>query len=161
MKSLSEQANSVTSEMLQVYDESELYVELALITKDLQENPEEGIELAPQRRLLVEQTEVDMEQWKELGKKIFNRWNNALYELICGSESDDKKDRQDIVALFASEVTLAGGIAVILTSTFGVAPAVAVIIGTIVVKRFFKPAYEEACVFWKENLSKSSVEIAI
>ena len=76
------------------------------------------------------------------------------YKLICGSETEDQKDRKDLMKAFSTndEVTIATALSVLLVTNLGLAPAIAAVVAALLVKRFFRPAYEEFCQTWKKNL---------
>jgi biopolymer transport protein ExbB/TolQ len=51
---------------------------------------------------------------------------------------------------------VAAYLATALVATFGLAPAIAAAIAAIVVRRFFKPAYQEFCKAWSERIAKAT-----
>lgn len=151
MKNMRQQANLVTNELLENFDENELYVELGLRMKTMEEDPSQGISFEPGLRFSTEEAMLDKEDWGRIGREIFNRWHVNLYGLICGSEPDDIGDRDK---LFGDSNLLAGAIAVLLITSFGVQAAIAAVIAAIIVKRFFNPVYEVFCEEWKGHLPK-------
>ena len=89
---------------------------------------------------------------KVLGQRILRRWNRSAYEVICGDDPDDAKAREDVkkaIGLGDAAVIGAGSYALI---GIGLMPALAPVVAAILVKKFFKVAASEVCVFWKENL---------
>ncbi len=90
---------------------------------------------------------------KDLGRRIFRRWNREAYDLICGGDPVDEKDREKVRNSFGlGDAAVAGSISALLIGSFGVAPTIATVIAALIIKRFFRPAYEETCNVWKEKL---------
>ena len=89
---------------------------------------------------------------RDVGSRIFRRWNKEAYKLMCGKDPDDSKQRTELTkAIGLGDVAVATA----LTSALiyiGAAPAIATIIAAIIVKRFFASALDEFCEIWKENL---------
>ena len=139
-----------------LFDEKELdelYRLLGYQIDLLETHPEETTAFAP-RMIRAGEAEAGVD-WETIGKRIFHRWNVSVYKLICGSDEENKEIRDEITDLFTNKYTLIGGLAVLLTTQFGVAPAVATLIATIAIKRFFDPALEEVCVVWKASLPET------
>ena len=94
-----------------------------------------------------------LDDLRDLGGRIFRRWNRELFKLVCGGSDDDGKDRESVLeALGLGDVALGGVLATILIGSFGVAPAVATVVGALIVRRLGSPAAEEICGFWEEKL---------
>ena len=89
---------------------------------------------------------------KVLGGKIVRRWNRSAYELACGTDPDDSKSREDLQK--ALGIGEGAAIAVLTAGLIGVGlmAALAPLIATIIVKKFFNPAYGEFCGYWKQKL---------
>lgn len=99
------------------------------------------------------QPENFSETFQELGQRVVIRLSKELYQLLCGQNPNDKGDRQKIAeALGLGEVTTAATLASVLVSSFGIAPAIAIIVSVIMVKRVCAPTLEEACKLWEEKL---------
>lgn len=133
-------------------DEDQLLEQLgmrsATVTRDLKRSAEIQLELGP----------VDLEtmgikdDMKELGKRILRRWSRSAYELTCGSDPDDAKTRADLEkALGIGEAAAIGVLSGALIG-IGLMPALAPVLATLLVKKFFNPAYGEFCAYWKEKL---------
>ncbi len=86
-----------------------------------------------------------------LGKRIVNRWNKALHEVVCGESGDDVV-KNKIRSALGSKEALAVAITGMLISAFSVAPAVAAIVGLLLGRILLPQAGEEICAFWKEKL---------
>ena len=96
------------------------------------------------------------EALRQLGARIYQRWEREAFGLVCGTGSGDEGDRKELSEAFGVGGTaVAAMITAGLASTFGLAPAIAAVIAAIVVKRFLRPAYEEFCVVWGERLAQA------
>jgi hypothetical protein len=92
---------------------------------------------------------------RQLGARIYQRWEREAFGLVCGAGSGDGADRKKLAEAFGVGGTaVAAMIAAGLASTFGLAPAIAAVIAAIVVKRFLRPAYEEFCGVWGDRLGQ-------
>jgi hypothetical protein len=97
-----------------------------------------------------------LDDLRELGRRVLRRWSRELYRVACGGEDEDGRDRESILkSLGLGDVALGGAIASILVGSFGVAPAVATVVGALIVKRLGGPAAEELCRFWGESLEEA------
>lgn len=133
-------------------DESQLYEQLGLRAKAISENPEKAGSFAPEVTY-DESLMGPKEILKDLGQRLFQRWNVEAYNLICGADDSDAQDRKDIANAFGiNQVMVGAAISGILVANFGLAPAIAAVIAAIALKRFFRPGYEEFCKVWKKNL---------
>lgn len=91
----------------------------------------------------------------DVGKKVFKRWQKAIYELVCGSGATDVEARQSILSALKlnSPDALATAITLALVTYFSVGPAIAVIVGVLFAKVLFPPIGEEVCTFWKGKIA--------
>jgi len=84
-----------------------------------------------------------------LGQRIFLRWSVALHALVCGSESDDKSLRAEIIAALVSK---GGGAAAIiagsLVAAFGISQTLAALISVVLLRVIVAPVQEELCATW-------------
>jgi len=89
---------------------------------------------------------------KVLGGKIVRRWNRSAYELACGTDPDDSRSREDLQR--ALGIGEGAAIAALTAGLIGIGlmAALAPLIATIIVKKFFNPAYGEFCGYWKQKL---------
>jgi|KBSMisStandDraft_5_1062788.scaffolds.fasta_scaffold559134_1 hypothetical protein len=89
---------------------------------------------------------------KVLGGKIVRRWNRSAYELACGTDPDDSRSREDLQK--ALGIGEGAAIAALTAGLIGIGlmAALAPLIATIIVKKFFNPAYGEFCGYWKQKL---------
>jgi hypothetical protein len=132
-------------------DESRLLETLGARLQAIESNP--SLAGSYEITLPYAQPEEFRETVKELGERTLHRLSRELYKLLCGKKQDDEDDRNKIAhALGLGEAEIAATLATILTSGFGVSPAIAIIVAVIVVKRIFAPTLEEACNLWEEKL---------
>ena len=131
----------------------------------------EGAVLAPGRRLrlmgqepamsgkLVVPSGKDLEalgpvdDLKALAIGFFNRFSVEAYHVICGGAKQDDPDHKKMVEAFGlDKQTVAAFLTTLLVTNLGLAPLVATAVAALIVRLFFKPAYEEMCAFWKGKL---------
>ena len=139
-------------------DEKQLYEILGIREKAIESDPDKRNLIDPQ----VTYDEAQMgtkEEVLELGQNIFERWALETYKLACGSEDTDLEERKKLVtASGVSEVAIASAITGLLITELAVPAALAPVIAAIVVRRFFRPAYEEFCKVWEKKLPKATNE---
>jgi hypothetical protein len=89
---------------------------------------------------------------RELGEKILKRWERSAFDIMCGSDANDLKARNEIKgAIGLGEAAVIGVLSTGLIG-IGLMPALAPVVAAIVVKKFFNPAYEVFCETWKKRL---------
>lgn len=93
----------------------------------------------------------------ELGRRIFARWSLALHQFLCTPSKADQDLRDDLLRVICNRETggaalLAGGIVAI----FGASPAVAMVVGALVMKIFVAPTAQELCATWQSRLNETS-----
>jgi hypothetical protein len=145
------QARSAISELMDAEDD-QLFTELGIRACAMERDPNVAGSFTP--NAAFDGTSMGpLDTVKELGQRLFKRWNVEAYKLLCGDNPDDEKTRDEIKsALSLGDAAFGAALASALISTFGLAPALAAVIGAILVKRFFKPAHEEVCAVWKTKL---------
>jgi hypothetical protein len=132
-------------------DEGQLYEQLGIriqaITKDL------NIAGSLEPHVVYDGSIMGpLDDVRELGRRVFKRWNKEAHELICGTKVEDRQERESVLAaLGGGDVAVAAALTALLIHV-GLAPALAPVVAAIVAKRFFHPAYDEFCAIWKENL---------
>ena len=87
------------------------------------------------------------------GQQLLKRLNSGLYDLMCnplGSDSETEKVLDEVIN--QNYVKAAGMLAPLLVSGLGLAPAIATLIATLVVKKIAKAGSEEICKSWKASL---------
>ena len=98
------------------------------------------------------------------GRRLFNWINPAAYKLLCtpleGEGSD--KTMQELVKLLDQDLEknvakAAGMLAPFLTANLGLAPAIAALVSTLIIKRVSKEVSKFTCDAWQETLTSSDV----
>jgi hypothetical protein len=155
MTDLAVQAKPAVEKLL-LGDETQLYEQLGIRAKAIAEDPGKGSSFEPD--VTYDETKMGLkEDVLNFGKKLFKRWNEQAYKIMCGTDPEDQKDREELKKAFnVSEVSVAATLSALLVTNFGLAAAVAAVIAAIVIKRFFRPSYEEFCKFWKSKIGDDS-----
>ena len=134
-------------------DETQLYEQLGIRVTAMTQEPALAGDYSPDLRS-EELAMGPLEDLRKLGQRIYGRWEKETYSMVCGQSTEDAADRKSIVDAFGIGGTaVAAYLATALVSTFGLAPAIAAVIAALVVRRFFRPAYQEFCGAWSERLS--------
>jgi hypothetical protein len=152
MSNLNAQAEAAVASLIES-DESQLYEQLGIRARAIEQNPAVAGSFDPP--VTFDAAAMGpIEDIRNLGIRIFRRWEKEAYGLACGKSADEAADRKAIGEAFGIGVTaVAALITTALVNAFGLAPAIAAVIAAIIVKRFFRPAYQEFCEFWGERLS--------
>lgn len=142
------------AEKLQQSSEAELFAELGIRDRAVAQDAS----LASHYDLKPASEEAVMglrEDAAEFGRQLFARWEKEAYQLLCGGASGDTEDRKKLADAFGvSEVLVSASIASALVGSFNLAAPIAAVIAALVVKRFFRPGYEEFCRFWGKKLDQ-------
>lgn len=155
MSVLLEEAEAAVALLIES-DESQLYEQLGIRVKAIEQNPEIAGSFDPS--ITYDQVAMGpLDSVRNLGWRICQRWERSAYDLVCGTSVTDEGDRKSVADSFGINGTaVAALMATLLVSHFGVAPAIAAVIGAIIVKRFFRPAYQEFCAFWGERITRTT-----
>ena len=134
--------------------EDQLYEQLGIRMKAVASDPAIAGSYDPQ--VTYDGTAMGpLDDVRELGRRLFRRWNREAYKLICGGELDNAEDRKKLLAAFSGgDVAVGAMLASLFVSGLGMAPALAAIVAALVLKYFFRPAYGEFCGLWQEKLPK-------
>lgn len=137
-------------------DEDQLFEQLGIRARAIEVSPAVAGEFDP--IIVFDGVAMgSMDTVRELGRRIFQRWEKDTYSLICGTGDADEAERQEIANAFGvGGPAVAALIAAGLVSTFGVAPAIGAVVAAIIVKRFLRSAIQEFCIVWGENLNKEA-----
>jgi hypothetical protein len=151
MASLKEQAASAIEKLMQS-DPDQLYSELGLRQKAILENPQVAGLFDPDISYDAPFA-GPLDVLKEFGQNLFDRLSKSVYDLICGTGSENEEDRKKIeVAISLGATATATALASLLVGSFFLAPAIAAVVATIAVKLFFKATYGAFCDTWKKHL---------
>lgn len=154
MSDLTSQAEPVVENWIEA-EEDQLYERLGILDQAIQKDPEKKKFFDPE--VTYNQAQMGAkEDVLNLGKSIYDRYAVEAYKLACDADDEDRKKL--IAASGMSEVAIGGILAGLLISQLAVPAAFAPIIATIVVKRFFRPVYEDFCKVWKKNLPQDSAQ---
>ncbi|CAC5341194.1 MULTISPECIES: hypothetical protein [Planktothrix] len=87
------------------------------------------------------------------GKHFLKQLNSGLYDLMCNPLGSDPETEKVLDEVINQNYTKAAGIlAPVLVSGLGLAPAIATLIATLVVKKIAKAGSEAICKSWKASL---------
>ena len=87
------------------------------------------------------------------GKNFLKQLNSGLYDLMCNPLGSDPETEKVLDEVISQNYTKAAGIlAPVLVSGLGLAPAIATLIATLVIKKIAKAGSEEICKSWKASL---------
>ncbi|MCB8766053.1 hypothetical protein L2E68_01825 [Planktothrix agardhii 1029] len=87
------------------------------------------------------------------GQQLLKRLNSGLYDLMCNPLGSDSETEKVLDEVINQNYTKAAGIlAPLLVSGLGLAPAIATLIATLVIKKIAKAGSEEICKSWKASL---------
>jgi hypothetical protein len=152
MTGMREEAESAVAPLIES-DEPQLYEQLGIRVAAIEQRPEIAGSFDPS--IVFDEVAMGpLDSVRELGRRIFQRWERSAFDLVCGTILTDEGDRKSLADAFGINSTAAAALmATLLVSQFGVAPAIAAVIAAIIVKRFFRPAYQEFCTFWSERIT--------
>lgn len=101
------------------------------------------------------------------GQRLFNWISPAAYKLLCTPMGGDSSDEtmQQLVKLLDEDLETniakaAGMLAPFLTANLGLAPAVAALVSTLIIKRVAKGTSKFACESWQKILPASDGAVA-
>jgi hypothetical protein len=151
MPDLNEQAQAAVEKLLKA-DEDQLYEQLGMRARAMAQDPAKSGSFQPQVSYEAAQMGFK-EDVKDFGQRLFKRWNVEAYNLVCSTQAEDQQVRSDLLSAFGvSDAAVAAVVASLLVTQLGVAPAIAAVVAALVIKRFFRPAYEEFCITWKKSV---------
>jgi hypothetical protein len=150
MPDLTQQAQPAVEKLLKA-DESQLYEQLGIRAKAMAQDPAKSGSFEPQ--VTYEAAQMGLkEDVKDLGQRMFKLWNVQAYQVVCSTQVQDQQARNDMLNAFGvNETAVAAVLASLLVAQLGLAPAIAAVVAALVIKLFFRPAYEEFCGAWKKS----------
>jgi hypothetical protein len=105
------------------------------------------VNVAP--RASIDQTFLDA------GRQLFDRVNPFVYQLMCKPLGDDAETQKILDETINQNYTKAAGmLAPVLASGVGLAPAVATLLATLIIKKIAKTGANAICETWEKNLAK-------
>jgi hypothetical protein len=137
-------------------EEDQLYEQLGMRLRAISKDPAVAGSFQP---VLMPDIEImgTLDDLREVGQRLFQRWSREAHSLVCGMNNSSDTDRRQLLAAFGmGEVTAGAALSAELVTHLGLAPALAAVIAALLVKRFFRPAYEEFCQLWLERLPRTS-----
>ena len=91
----------------------------------------------------------------EAGKQLFDRVNPLVYQLMCKPLGDDPETQKILDETVNQNYTKAAGmLAPVLVSGVGLAPAVATLLATLIIKKVSKYLATGICETWEKSLVK-------
>jgi hypothetical protein len=153
---LKDQAAPAIRNLLQS-DEMQLYEQLGIRAKAIIEEPMKCGLFEPE--VTYDATMMGLkEDMQVLGQKLFRRWHVEAHKLICGPDSASSEDLSDFMGAFGiNDVSVGATLSALLVSQLGLTPALAAVVAAILVKRFFRPTFEEFCKAWKKILPEMAL----
>jgi hypothetical protein len=150
MSDLTRQARPAV-ESLAGQDEDQLYKELGLRLQAIQRDPSISASFEPQIPTQLEAMGA-AEDLRAFGQRFFQRVNVQAYQLVCGQEDEDSEDRESVINAFGlGRDAVAAAIAGLLVAQLGLAPAIAAVVAALIIRVFFRSAYEAMCEVWSEK----------
>ena len=145
--------NELTSKLVE-FDDIQLFLQLGMSSQGISEDLEEQTRSSSINSIEPVFYEITRSNSDTLsfGQRLFKRLNAASYELLCKDPFDNGETLKKLgEALKESTATAAGLLAPILVANLGLAPAVAAIVATLIVKTLSKSIADEICSTWKNN----------
>lgn len=95
----------------------------------------------------------------EAGGQLFERVNPLVYELMCNPLGGNDLEAQRILdeAINQNYIKAAGMLAPVLISGLQLAPAVATLLATLLIKKIANYTATEICKTWENNLQKPAI----
>ncbi|MEG3969783.1 hypothetical protein QUA00_19495 [Microcoleus sp. T2B6] len=95
----------------------------------------------------------------EAGGRLFERVNPLVYELMCKPLGGNDLETQKILdeAISQNYIKAAGMLAPVLISGLGLAPVVATLLATLIIKKFASYTTTGICETWEKTLSKPAI----
>lgn len=152
MSKLIEEARPAIKDLLQA-DDRQLYEILGIRIKGVALDPHKAGNFSPEISHAAESMGA-LDDIREFGTIFFSRLNRQCYELVCGEDDANSKERQRIASAFGiGETEVGAAIAAAAVTQLGLAPAIAVVVAALIVKLFFRNAHTAMCQVWKKKVS--------
>jgi len=143
-------------ESLKGKTEDQLYAQLGMRDKAIEKDPSKGESYNP--TVIFDGTTMGLkDDIVDFGKQLFKTYQLQAYNLACGADKSNDSDRKDLMNAFGlGDATFAAAIATVLVAQVGIAPAIASVVGVLVIKLFFRPTYEQFCKAWSKSVKGAS-----
>lgn len=93
----------------------------------------------------------------EAGQQLFDRVNPLVYELMCKPLGNDPQTQKILDEAIGQNYTKAAGMLTpVLISGLGLAPAIATLLATLIIKKIANYSATAICDTWKQNLPQST-----
>ncbi|MEG4854297.1 hypothetical protein QUB10_25845 [Microcoleus sp. B5-D4] len=94
----------------------------------------------------------------DAGRQLFDRVNPLVYQLMCKPLGDDAETQKILDETINQNYTKAAGmLARVLASGVGLAPAVATLLATLIIKKIAKTGANAICETWEKSLVKPAI----
>jgi hypothetical protein len=94
----------------------------------------------------------------EAGKRLFDRVNPLVYDLMCKPLGDNTDTQKILDETINQNYTKAAGmLAPVLVNGVGLAPAVATLLATLIIKKIAKTGANAICETWEKSLVKPAI----
>jgi hypothetical protein len=91
----------------------------------------------------------------DAGRQLVDRVNPLVYQLMCKPLGDDAETQKILDETINQNYTKAAGmLAPVLVSGVGLAPAVATLLATLIIKKIAKTGANAICETWEKSLAK-------
>jgi hypothetical protein len=91
----------------------------------------------------------------EAGKRLFDQVNPLVYDLMCKPLGDNTDTQKILDETINQNYTKAAGmLAPVLVSGVGLAPAVATLVATLIIKKIANTGAKAICETWEKSLAK-------
>ena len=155
MTELSVEARPAVDALMQKTPD-ELYIELGRRLYAMQQNPSISGSFSPDLPANLEALGA-ADDLKLFGERFFRRVNAQAYALICGGEAENSEERERVLDAFGvGKEAVAPAIAALLVLHLGLAPAISAVVATLILRFFFRPAYESMCETWSEHQAEGT-----
>ncbi|MEO0537697.1 MAG: hypothetical protein AAF215_28025 [Cyanobacteria bacterium P01_A01_bin.123] len=152
------QLDDLTEKLVKL-DDDQLMLHLGMSTKGISEDlggqtRSASIDSIDPRRYAITRSNEDT---LNFGQRLFKRLNDASYELLCKDPFDDGETLRELSKVLEDSTAKAAGLlAPVLVANLGLAPAVAAIVATLIVRTISKAIADEICYTWGRSLDTSS-----
>ena len=95
------------------------------------------------------------DHFDKLGRLLFRRISRELHMLICGTDPQDKEERDRLRAAFSlGDDAITAALVAVMTTGLGITGGIAVVVAAIVLKRILAPTLEETCRYFGALLAE-------